>query len=123
MICNSFVGTRQHPTKGSDDIACNYNEDYNLVDFFSEGGPELNDLGESWTDYYDNLESADLFESGTEPITMDGFGSDQSEPPEEDDENNFFEVEDGPGDEEEQENDPDFRRVLNGTEVPEYGSK
>ena len=54
---------------------------------------------------------------------MDGFGSDQSEPPEEDVENNFFEVEDGPGDEEEQENDPDFRRVLNGTEVPEYGSK
>ena len=96
-------GFKLYPTKGSEDVACNYND---LIDFFADGGPELTDLGETWTDFYDNLETTD-----------------QSEPPEEEEENNFLVVEDGPDDEDEQEDSLDFRSGLNGTEVPEDGSK
>ena len=103
-----FESFKLYPIKGSEDVACNNND---LIDFFEDGGPELTDLGETWTDFYENLESEVLDTT------------DQSEPPEEDEENNFLVVEDGPGDEEEQEDGLDFRSGLNGTEVPEDGSK
>jgi len=100
--------------EGFDNIeACNYNADYNLVDFYTGKGPELTDLGESWTDFYDNLESTDVIEAPTEDFTTDG-----NEPPEDDvDEVNAFEGEDGPSEEIEEDENSD------GTEVSEDSSQ
>lgn len=100
--------------EGFDNIeACNYNADYNLIDFFTEEGPEITNLGESWTDFYDNLESTDVIDAPTEDFTTDG-----NEPPEDDvDKINPFEGEDGPSEEiEEDEN-------IDGTEVSEDSSQ
>ena len=69
-----------YPIKGPDDVACNFNEDYSLIDFFTDDAPELTDTQESWTDYYDNLDSADVVEGVTrDPRTRAGRSSDQNQ--------------------------------------------
>ena len=121
MNLHLFLKTKIYLVKVSDDFACNYNEDYNLFDFFNEGAPELTDLGESWTDYYDNLESTDGVEFDSADLTAD-------DPPEED-EVNIIEGEDGPSDEQEdeieeaQEDELTLRSGMNSTELPEDESK
>ena len=106
-----------YPIKGPDDVACNYNEDYSLIDFFTDASPELTDTQELWTDYYDNLESTEVVEDVTPDVT------DASEPPEDDvDDVNTFEGEDGPNVENEDE-DLDDQNGVDGTEEPNAKSK
>ena len=80
-----------------------------MIDFFLDGAPELTDTNELWTDYYDNLESADIVEDTPDVI-------DASEPPDEDvDGGNIFEGEDGPTEENDEEEDLDGENILDGT--------
>lgn len=106
-----------YPIKGPDDVACNYNEDYSLIDFFTDDAPELTDTQESWTDYYDNLDSTDVVEGVTSDVI------DASEPPEEDgDDVIAIEGEDGPTEENEDE-DLVGQNDTDETEEPNAKSK
>ena len=116
---------KDYPMKGPDDVACNYNEDYSLIDFFTDVGPELTDTQELWTDYYDNL--VDTTDPTVEDITsVEDVTSDvidASEPPEDDVDNvNGFEGDDGPSEENEDE-DLDDQNGADGIEEPNPKSK